>query len=54
MVRSAHDKGAQRPELRFGLAQEAFVGIKHSFILCFFAQVRMTGVLLADRLSMIT
>jgi hypothetical protein len=37
-----------------GLAHEALVGVKHSRTLDFFAQARMAGVLLADRLSMIT
>jgi len=37
-----------------GLAQEALVGVKHSLTLCFAAQVRMGGVLFADRLSRMT
>jgi hypothetical protein len=37
-----------------GLAQEALVGVKHSFTLWRAAQARMAGVLLADRLSRIT
>jgi hypothetical protein len=54
VVRAADDEGAQRSELRLGLAQEAFVGVKHSFTLCLFAQPRMGGVSFADRLSKIT
>jgi hypothetical protein len=37
-----------------GLAHDALVGVKHSSALCFFAQVRIAGVLFAERLSMIT
>jgi len=37
-----------------GLAQEALVGVKHSSALCFFAQLRIGGVLFADRLSRMT
>lgn len=37
-----------------GLAQEALVGVKHNSTRCFDAQLRIAGVLLADRLSRIT
>jgi hypothetical protein len=37
-----------------GLAQDAFVGVKHSSTLARFTQRRIAGVLLADRLSKIT
>ena len=37
-----------------GLAQDAFVGVKHSPTFSRLAQRRIAGVLFADRLSMIT
>lgn len=37
-----------------GLAHEALVGVKQRLTLLFFAQARIPGVLLADRLSRIT
>jgi hypothetical protein len=37
-----------------GLAQDAFVGVKHSSTLAFAAQRRIAGVLFADRLSRMT
>jgi hypothetical protein len=37
-----------------GLAQDAFVGVKHNSTLARAAQRRMAGVLFADRLSKMT
>lgn len=37
-----------------GLARDALIGVKHNSTLLRAAQARMAGVLLADRLSMIT
>ena len=37
-----------------GLAHEAFTGVMHSRTLCLAAQVRMGGVLFADKLSRMT
>jgi len=54
VVRAAHNKGAEQPELGLGLAQDAFVGVKHTSTLACTAQRRMAGVLFADRLSRIT
>ena len=49
-----HDEGAQGPELRLGLAHDAFVGVKHSSTFSRLAQRRIAGVLFADRLSKMT
>jgi hypothetical protein len=40
--------------VRFGLAHDAFVGVKHSSTFSRLAQRRIAGVLFADRLSKIT
>ena len=37
-----------------GLAQDAFMGVKHSSTFSRLAQRRIAGVLFADRLSMMT
>jgi hypothetical protein len=55
VVRAAHDKVRNGPNCAsIGLAQDAFVGVKHSSTLARSAQPRMAGVLFADRLSAMT
>ena len=54
VVRAAHDKGAYRWSAPIGLAQDAFVGVKHSSTFSRLAQRRIAGVLFAARLSMMT
>ena len=54
MIRAAHDKSADWPELRLGLAQDALTGVKHSSTFSRPAQRRIAGVLFADRLSKMT
>jgi len=44
MIRAAHDKSAEWPGLRLGLAQDAFAGAKYSSTFSRTARQRIAGV----------